>query len=294
MNTNKPRMLVVGARGFLGAHLARASAGSFEVWKGEREAAARPGLVVIDITDVASVNAAFDLARPDVVLLLAAISDIDRCEVERDTALAVNVRGAENVANACARVGAKLMFTSSAAIFDGTKHGYIEDDPANPVSFYGETKVRAEAAVLSAVPSAIILRIALAIGFAAMSGTASILDKLARLWAEGSAVEFPAFEYRNPIDPESLSVFTVQLINRGASGVFHIGSSDVITRFELGLNLAQRMGYSWLALPQAEAQKGRAPRGPHHFLLTKKIETFCSMPVPSSEQVIARCFDGAA
>jgi dTDP-4-dehydrorhamnose reductase len=227
MTTDKPRMLIIGARGFRGAHLTCAAAGRFEVVRGDRVSQARPESIQIDVTDEASVNAAFESTRPDVVLLLATLSDIDRCQTERDLAYAVNVHGAEHVANATARCHARLLFTSSAAIFDGGKHGYSEDDPANPVSIYGETKARTEAAVLGIVLSAVIVRIALAIGFAATKGTNSLLDSLAELWAADRAVEMPTFEYRNPIDAVTLCSFILQLLNQGAHGVFHVAQESL-------------------------------------------------------------------
>ncbi len=58
----------------------------------------------------------------------------------RRQAFAVNARGAENVANACARTNARLLYTSTAAVFDGRKQGYREDDEMCPISVYGKTK----------------------------------------------------------------------------------------------------------------------------------------------------------
>jgi dTDP-4-dehydrorhamnose reductase len=286
-------MLVIGARGFLGAHLMRASASLYDVVSGNRVSTAPMG-VPIDITRESSVDSAFQATRPDVVLLLAALSDIDQCETDQEHAYAVNVIGAKHVANACARTQCRLLFTSSAAVFDGCKHGYTEDDLVSPINFYGQTKAMAETTILGIVPSAVIMRIALAIGFALTKGTNSLLDGLAERWALGGSVEMLTFEYRNPIDAVTLSEFILRLLNNDAQGVFHIGAKDPISRYELGMKLANRMNYSGRVLPQAVLKPGRAPRGPDHFLMTNKIEAFCSMPVPTSEQVIERCFDGIA
>src|SRR6266851_8952584 len=144
---DKARLLLIGASGFLGAYAARKFAESFEVFTGSRVAVSDSQNIQIDITDASSVDATFQRAKPDAVLLLAALSDIDRCEAEPELAFATNVRGPENVANACARSNAKLLFTSSAAVFDGSKHGYTEEDAPAPLSVYGETKASAEAAI---------------------------------------------------------------------------------------------------------------------------------------------------
>ncbi len=61
---------------------------------------------------------------------------------------------------------ARLLFTSTAAVFDGSKHGYREEDEVAPLSVYGKTKAWAENAVRSLLPSAIVIRFALVLGFA--------------------------------------------------------------------------------------------------------------------------------
>lgn len=293
---DKERLLLIGANGFLGTHARRKLAESFEVFTGARLTDADFRSVPIDITDAASVNAAFDRVKPRAVALLAALSDIDRCEAEPELAFATNVSGPINVAKACARSNGKLLFTSTAAVFDGSKHGYSEEDAVTPLSVYGRTKARAEAEIQAILPSALILRFALVIGFAGKKGTNAMLENLAARWASGSPVATPTFEYRNPIDAAALSNFMLELLRSPETrGIFHAGSRESISRYGLNLKLAERMGYSRdLVLPQTEPAKGRAPRGLDHFLLTDKIRKICSTPIPSCDEAIARCFDEAA
>ncbi len=296
MASASPRMLIVGARGFIGAHAARAAAAIYDVYRGDCLPPERPEDVAIDIADEASVRSAFERVKPDAVLLFAAISDIDRCQAEPQLAYAINVRGVEHVACASARANARLLYTSSAAVFDGTKHGYREEDAPTPVSIYGETKARAEATIAALTPSAVIVRLALVLGSAGRTGTNSLVDNLAEKWKAGRTVALPSYEYRNPIDAPTLGRFIVELLGRDdVRGIYHLGSTDSISRFELGLKLAERMGYPRdLVQLQTEPAPGRAPRGLDHFLLTDKIKAVCSTPVPSCDEVIERCFDATA
>jgi dTDP-4-dehydrorhamnose reductase len=291
---DKQRILVIGARGFLGVHAVQASEArsEFEVIQGDRSNTGQPGSVEVNIADASSVNRAFREVQPDLVLLLAAMSDIDRCELFPEQAFATNAQGAENVANACARANTRLLFTSSAAVFDGRKHGYREEDVVCPLSVYGETKAWAENAVKALTPSAVVLRFALVLGFARKNGTNAMLDRLMEKWKAGERVCFPTREERNPIDAASLSEILISLLaDRHVSGVYHAGASDSISRYELGRRLAARAGVSDdLVCPQAEALPGRALRGEDHLLLTDKIRTVCNVEVQSSNQVIERCF----
>jgi dTDP-4-dehydrorhamnose reductase len=295
MHHDKPHLLIIGARGFLGQHLARKATSAFQVFAADLPAAGWEGLVM-DVTSAASIEAGFQQASPDVVVLLAAISDIDACENRPELAEEINVRGAARVVEACARAGAKLVFTSSAAVFDGTRHGYRESDVPTPVSVYGRTKARAEDLVRQALPSAIIFRLALVVGFAQDHGTNAMLNKLAEKLRAGQSVSFPNFEYRNPIDANTLTDFILELLHLpGASGIFHVGASESISRFELGMKLAERMGFSRdLIKPQTAPLPGRAPRGLDHFLLTERIRATCRTPVPSCDEVIERAIYGSS
>ncbi len=286
------RLLVIGARGFLGMHAVRAAEGKYEISRGERNANGEPGRIRLDISDAASVNNAFMQVRPNFVLLLAAMSDIDSCEAKPEAAFAINAKGAENVAKACAQTNARLLFTSTAAVFDGRKHGYREEDDISPLSVYGKTKVWAENAVNSLLPDSIILRFGLVLGFARKSGTNAMLDNLLQKWKSGETVNFPTREMRNPIDAQSLgSIMIDMLSNSELSGIYHVGCADSISRYELGKRLATRAGVSEkLVCPQDSPPQGRAPRGEDHFLLTDKIRKEFHLESTTSEQVIERCF----
>jgi dTDP-4-dehydrorhamnose reductase len=294
---DKQRILVIGARGFLGMYAVQAAKdmGAFEVIHGDRNTIEWPGSIEIDIADASSVERAFRIVRPNLVLLLAAMSDIDRCEQLPERAFATNAKGAENVANACARANARLLFTSSAAVFDGRKHGYSEEDAVSPLSVYGETKAWAENAVMTLAPSAVVIRFALVLGFANKNGTNAMLDRLVEKWKAGETVSFPKREERNPIDAALLSkIMLTMLADHHVSGMYHTGSSDSISRYELGRRLAVRAGVSVdLVRSQDEPIQGRAQRGDDHFLLTDKIRSVCNLEVKTSTQVIERCFHDA-
>jgi dTDP-4-dehydrorhamnose reductase len=245
----------------------------------------------IDITDSKSVQLAFERLRPDAVILLAAIADIDRCQREQERAERINVDGALHVAQACADMNARLVFTSTGAVFDGLKHGYVEEDVPTPVSFYGETKVRAETGIQKILPAAALIRISLVLGFSRRPGTNSMLDRLRSLLEAGTSVAAPLEEYRNPIDTGTLNEFLLDLAERPqATGIFNLGSADSMSRYDL----MRRLARAWncpeeLIQPSTESHPGRAPRGRDHFLISDKISRVCGIPIPDCEQVIERC-----
>lgn len=293
MSSEKPRLLIIGSTGFLGQHVARKAAGAFEVFEADLSRPAGERGVSIDITSSSSVNAAFDHSKPDYAILLAAVSDIDQCEQRPELAEGVNVCGTAHVVAACRRVGTRLLFTSSAAVFDGTRHGYRESDSPTPVSVYGRTKARAEELIVAALPEAIILRLALVIGYARGDGTNAMLNRFAAKLRAGEPVFLPDYEYRNPIDAATLADAILELLGASSAGVFHLGATESISRFDLGVRLAQRLGYATtLVKPQTEPIPGRAPRGLDHFLIPERIAALCRLRVPSCDEVMERATNG--
>jgi dTDP-4-dehydrorhamnose reductase len=112
-----------------------------------------------DITD-ASAAARF-VEAGDVVINCAAYTKVDAAETDQARAHAVNVAGPENIAHACARVGADLIHISTDYVFSGSKRRPYEiDDETGPLSVYGRTKLAGELAVLAAMPDAHIVRTA--------------------------------------------------------------------------------------------------------------------------------------
>lgn len=284
------RLFVIGASGFVGSRLCQAAERTFDVVRGARRVPAEPGWVAIDIADPASVKAAFERVRPRFVTLLAALSNIDRCEQERLEAESINVGGAMHVAQACARFGARLLFTSSDAVFDGQRGPYREGDPPRPLNWYGETKARGERAVAAILPAATIVRLSLVLGTSAAAGGNSYLEKVIGNLKRGNPIVSPTYEVRNPIDVDTLCGLLVELMQRpDVPGVFHIGASDKIARFDLARTIAERLGHDTrLIVAQTEPVAGRAARGRDTFLATERVRAVCRTPIPTCQQVIER------
>jgi len=99
----------------------------------------------LDLGRRESIREVVSEVRPDVLVNCAAFTQVDRCEAERDLALAINGTAVGWLAEACDSVGARLVQISTDYVFDGTAtRPYREDDPANPMSVYGQSKLLGE------------------------------------------------------------------------------------------------------------------------------------------------------
>jgi dTDP-4-dehydrorhamnose reductase len=99
--------------------------------------------------DVTAPTAVYEAARGvDVIVHLAALTDVDGCERDPKSANAVNSLGTRNVANAAEETGARVIYVSTNYVFDGTKaQEYTEEDPPAPLNAYGRSKLAGEAEV---------------------------------------------------------------------------------------------------------------------------------------------------
>jgi dTDP-4-dehydrorhamnose reductase len=157
-----PRILIAGADGGLGRAWRRAL-----VAPGLSLAPALPGPVEtiactrqeLDVASLHDASRVVDEAAPDVVLNCAGRTDLEFCEASPWEAFRVNRDGAERVARACAKRGALAVYFSTDLVFDGGKLSpYLEEDPPNPLSVYGETKLAGELRTVSASRRHLILR----------------------------------------------------------------------------------------------------------------------------------------
>ncbi|WP_428342022.1 dTDP-4-dehydrorhamnose reductase [Mycobacterium sp.] len=150
------RIVIAGAGGQVGSFLAGEST--------------RQGRDVLALTssqwDISDPQRAGEIVQAgDVVINCAAYTAVDDAESDRDRAYAINAAGPGHIAQACARVGARLVHISTDYVFDGDfgeapPRPYEPDDATRPLSVYGRTKLGGEQAVLAALPQAVVVRTA--------------------------------------------------------------------------------------------------------------------------------------
>lgn len=147
------RLLIAGSHGQVARGFLELSPGAPNV---EACAIGRPGL---DICQTRTIERALADINPTVVINTAAYTAVDDAEGDAERAQALNAEGAGLLAAAAARRGVPIVHLSTDYVFDGAKPSpYVEDDPTNPLSVYGRTKLAGEAAVAAANPRHIILR----------------------------------------------------------------------------------------------------------------------------------------
>lgn len=214
--------LVLGAKGQLGHALGRALAGEAVVACGRE----------VDVTQPAALAKALAGATgvpPDVVVNAAAFTHVDRCEREPEEAMRVNGLAPGLLATACARVGAKLVHVSTDYVFDGEgDRPYREDDATGPRSVYGRTKLAGEEAVRAAAPDSLIVRTSWVYG-RGRNFVAAILAQAQR----GGPLRVVEDQRGCPTSARSLAEGLLALVERGATGLYHLAGAGEASWWEL-------------------------------------------------------------
>jgi dTDP-4-dehydrorhamnose reductase len=292
------KLVVFGGGGFVGGHLCAAAVKQgWEVHIAERMQfpGGLPGARwhLLDITEQAAVRRLLADLEPRAVVDVAAVADIDRAEKEQELARAVNVEAARTMASACAASGAYFLYFSSDAVFAGTAPRYREQDPPQPVNYYGRTKAEGEKAVRQADPQAGIVRLSLVLGFPVTEGNSFFAALESRLKA-GQEVVAPVDEIRTPVDVLTLAECVLELIGLRFAGVLHIGSTDSIDRAALTRRAAALMGFPEariVAQAVSAPLPGRAARHKNGIISVDQARALLRTPLLTAEQSIRRAIE---
>lgn len=266
------RVVVTGTAGLIGGYL---------ISNASRWA---PGLEVIglsradlDLMDSTAVEAVLQRLNPRVVIHCAALSRTKDCEQNPHLARRINVEATTYLAGLCKDI--PFIFLSSAEVFDGRQGWYRERDTPNPINFYGKTKLEAEQIVLQN-PRHTVVRIVLTAG-TSKNGDRSFVEDMQGAAKQEKIMTLYSDEYRCPLPAGAIARAIWELVSKGASGLYHLGGQERVSRWEIGHALLpwypELQGY--LAKGSSRGHCG-APRPADLSLNCEKIQGLLSFPIP--------------
>jgi len=236
------RWAVLGAGGQLG----RSATGLLRAGRPGHALAAAFAHAELDVGDEAAVARAIAAlrGRADVVLNAAAFTWVDRCESEPETAERINAAGPSALARACAEAGLRLVHVSTDYVFDGeARRPYTEEAATGPRSVYGRSKLAGERAVLSAGPGALVARTCWVFG-PGRNFVRTILEAALARRAAGDTTPLRVVDdqFGSPTYARDLAEALVALVERGATGLYHVANRGVATWWEVARESLDRAG----------------------------------------------------
>jgi dTDP-4-dehydrorhamnose reductase len=286
------RIVVTGASGHLGRYLiAGLKDGPHEIvgWSGTFQGdvegnAVRP----VDLTDHRAVARALEDADPDVLIHAAAVSSAEAARRDPGRSLAVNVLATEFLSQWAAARDRRLVYTSTDLVFDGLSSWYAEEDEANPVLVYGQTKYAAERFAL-AMPRGLVARLSLLYG-PSRSGKEGYFDRATTALRAGIPQAFFTDELRTPLHYAIASRILIRLAESETQGLIHVGGPERLSRYDLMRRVALALGIDPLLIqPNVRADVPLVERRPADVSLnsSRLISLFPDLDCPQIEEALS-------
>ncbi|WP_186756061.1 SDR family oxidoreductase [Echinicola salinicaeni] len=249
MNTkhnHQETILVTGANGLLGQKLIQRllEKGTFKIVATGRGACRLPkdwqgfDYEPMDITDPAAIEKVFAAHKPEIIIHGAAMTNVDQCETEKDACYAQNVSAVKNIIAASEKIGAYLLHVSTDFIFDGEAGPYTEEAKANPINYYGETKLEAEKLILASKLKWGIARTVLVYGISHDMSRSNIVLWVKNSIEQGKDLQIVDDQLRTPTLAEDLAEGCLLMAEQKATGIFNISGEELLTPYEMAMQTA--------------------------------------------------------
>ena len=229
------------------------------------------GGVHLDIRSKSSIKKVLSDIDPDVILNLAALTDVDGCELDPQQAKDINVSGVKNL---CRGFSGHFIQISTDYVFDGESGPYSEEYQPNPKSVYGKTKLFADNWLLDNYSKSTIIRTNVLYSYTKRT-KASFLKWVVDSLNDNQNIKVVNDQWNNPTWTESLSSVISKIIDNQAFDLYHYGDRDILNRFDFSILISKVFNLdSSLIMPISSDELNQiAPRPRKSGLITKKIES---------------------
>jgi dTDP-4-dehydrorhamnose reductase len=246
------KLLIIGANGFLGKNLLKiyeqnaTYKNKYKIYTADLLNSNIPQTFYfrkLDITNKEKTNHLIQEIHPDIIVLTAAITDVDKCEIERDIAREINFEAPKSIVEICNKTNTKLVFISTDFIFDGKKPNvpYHEQDIPNPPNYYAQTKFHAELSILYAEIEFLICRTAVLYGWNndKPNFITWVLEKL----STGEEISIVTNQINSPTYVINLAEIIFKLIEKDQEGIFHTAGDSILSRYQMAVKCAEIFDY---------------------------------------------------
>ena len=201
------KVVILGTGGRLGAALLREYRDKYDVAGFTR--------AQLDLANANDVRQRLGGLKFDVLINAAAFTNVDACETERDRAFQINAEAPGVLAQICNAKEAKLIHFSTDYVFDGEKHApYTEEDRANPISCYGESKLAGETNALAGENGHLVMRVSWVFG----PERPSFIDAMIKRAQQDEQIAAVADKFSTPTYTHDIVQMLPQFFDPGVGG----------------------------------------------------------------------------
>lgn len=253
------KIIVTGAKGQLGTDV------TAQLEKcGHTVAAA--DIAELDITHSYAVEAFFEKEKPDAVIHCAAYTNVDGAETDRELCKKINCDGTENIAKACGKHNAKLLYTSTDYVFDGKGTEAFETDAKTaPCNYYGETKLMGENAVKENCGKYFIVRISWVFG----ENGKNFVKTMLRLSKERDEITVVCDQVGSPTYTPDLAKLFCEMIETDKYGIYHATNENYCSWAEYAAEIMRLSGAKTKIIPVESSEYKTAAVRPTNSRMSK-------------------------
>lgn len=259
------KILVTGGYGAIGSYVPTTFNKSKVVLTGKDE---------LDVSKKIHVINQMKKHNPDLIIHLAALTDVDLCEKKKKLAMDINFRGTKYVASVCKQYKIPLVYISTSVVFDGKSSpsvGYTEEDKTDPVNTYGKTKLLGEEIIIKMVKNYLIIRIGWLIGGGKKEK--KFIKHVFQKIKNGETVYAVNDIFGTIAYGKDLMRFIKERLDNNEFGLYHFASSGICTRFDMTVLLKNILNSNSRVIPVSVVQFKQtfpAPRPKHQVLKSIK------------------------
>ena len=281
------KVLITGGSGLLGGKVAEmAQARGDEVFSGYAHNAPGSGRAVkFDLLDGTAISETIIRIKPEIIIHSAALTDVDRCERERELAYKINVEGTRMVSEASKRVGSFLIYISTDYVFDGSRGMYKEDDSPNPLSYYGRTKLQGEEFCDGCIARSCVIY-----GSRPASGKVNFALWIINSLKANQPIHVVTDQFITPTLNSNLAARVLEAGERQLDGTYHLAGASRMSRYDFARTVARMLDLDLsLILPcRMEDMNWEAKRPRDSSLDTSKAAKLLKEKPLSMEQAIQK------
>ena len=195
--------------------------------------------IKLNLLNLEDIRKTFQKIQPDIIIHSAALTDVEKCEIELELANSINVKATEVIAKEVEKTNSYLMYISTDYIFDGKKGLYKETDSINPLNNYGKTKLLGEKIIENNTSKWSIVRTSTPFGVHSFKKTFPV-------WVyenlkNNKKINVLEDQFTSPTYIPNLSKMILEIILRSLEGIFHLSGSTKISRFEFAKIIATKL-----------------------------------------------------
>src|SRR3989344_2611687 len=268
----KLKIAATGLSGLVGARMRALTDNEFE-WIDLNES-------MLDITRKDEVASCIKNLNADLLLHLAAFTDVDGCENNKDRAWQINVEGTRNLFVSAQGKKIKFIYVSTGFVFDGDNPPYYEDSVPNPISHYGTTKYEGEKIVGN---GGMIIRIDYPYG-STVAHKKDVVGSLLDLLKENKPIKGVVDQILTPTFIDDIAHAFVHLVANFDPSIFHLVGANSLSGYELIKTIGREFNIDTSSVLQTtydEFYRDKARRPRNDIVKTKKNNFY---PMKSFEE----------